>query len=537
MSKSDFIDQWSPANWVTPVFNSGFGVGLSQFSFKPIGSFSAAIFPNNGIGQSANFCLRPEMVRGLFKSYNPSAWGHQRTWEGVTYRFRSRVDSGARNRYASDGSGSGPVTVTLAILYDIEWTTGTQSTNVITDDNGGIPWVPAEEPNWGAVISESKTHITRRLIVDEDTTYTVTRTWEDEITENDLPADVRQTGLTPSVTSQRLRRQMWIENSNDADPDTWSTTGSGTSVDGFVPNEGTALGTYKWRPMAILENDCGDPDLIFVAKLVEHPNLNGITFVGREFASPAPGQGGADEMGYIDADNLGFDAMSWSPTSGGYGTSELGDSHGQIRWEVRTPLTPGGDYAVRVTATKSAGAPGGEPDGELTLPLNGGIHTTPITYFAPMHELDDELDPVNPWGVSFSSATLLLDGDPVPGASVIMTAKRRTPNARVGFAAPDGTYYRERIDNYSWAEDAPRERRVIVGPFAQSEIAQRRVPVEKIAEQYWDNYVIGDLSIPLTETHAGWGAKARAGAVANMITRLGPTTRLYHLGTRVLIDD
>lgn len=536
MSKSDFINQWSPANWVTPVFDAGYGVGLSQFSYKQIGTFSAAIFPNNGVGGSANFCLRPELVRGLFKSYNPATWGHTRTWEGVEYRYRSRVDSGTRNRYASDGAGTGDVTVTLAVLYAIEWTSGTQSTTVTTDNNGGIPWVPDEDPTWGTIDSESKTHITRKLTID-DTTYTVTRTWGDEITELDLPAADRKEGLTPSVTSQRLRRQMWIENSNDADPDTWTVTGSSTSIDGLIPNSATGTGTYKWRPMALLANDCGDPNLRFVAKLVEHPNLTGITFVNREFASPAPGKGGADEMGYIDATALGFADMSWSLTASGYGTSDQGDSHGQIRWEVRTPIAVGGSYAVKVTATRSPGAPGTEPDGDLIMPLNGGIHTVPIVYSAPMHELDDELQPVNPWGVSFSAATLLLDGDPVPGASVIITAKRRDAIVRVGFADTDGTRYRERIDNYSWASDAPRERRIIVGPFAQSSVAQRRVSVEKIAEQYWDDYVIGDMSIPLTATHAGWGATSRAGSVENMITRLAPTVPLHHMGTRVLVDE
>lgn len=510
MSKSNFIKLLTPPRMRPP----GLGV-QSVESWIAFPRYINPSFPDISVGPPY-YQLSP---RSVTKSYAPQAWGFIRSWEGVSYRYRRVVDSG---HVPNPESGNyTPIPANWEVWQELEWNEENQTADVIEGTNDG-------EEYTGEIIDQGKDFITRRAtrtenvygandeLIDTIThTYDSTRTWTDEIVAEDLPAEVNGEALNPAQMSQVLRQKMWLDHSDDSQG--WPTVGS--ILNDTFATLGLADRAYKTRVGALLPTPLPDATLKLQYSLVKYRSLPQIT--STEYFDPAPGDGGADEFGFIDPSALGFGDRGWASGFGNtsWGSSSTADHYGQIRVDLIDPPVRDvpGTLQVRLTKTVSGYPPEGENDETVTLPLGSDGKSTVIEYFAPKRTFwgpdydEDTGDPLpgepgegeGEFTVTYSAPTLLAGGSVIGGATFAFRVKRRLPRVALGWLS-GGIRYRTRRQTYSGTNSAGEEvtsqaTRVIVNPLAQGPDLLLRVETEMWEEHYLDPYGVGSDEFSVTD--------------------------------------
>lgn len=505
MSKSDFIKLWTPDKIQPPMFGSS---GASYWRYDP--EFIFPHFPDISVG--APYSQDPWSVVGRRKTYSPSAWGHSRTYDGVTRRFRKFVDSGevGPGEYPEEDP---PEQATLEIEYSLEWNTATQSADVVVNNNGGVSAASGSVTiiNQGANFIEWRRTIVVGVINVE---YDSRRDFVGEITASDLPAEVPAGDLIAAQISQVLRQKLWMDNSDD------SVGWLNVSVGNNSSSNLSTNGAYKFRIAAFSSNLL--PDATLKAKFSVAEFQSAPQSVNTEFLNPAPGDGGADELGFINPANLGFGDMGWTRSFGSnvtWGSSTVADNYGQIRVDLLDPPARdlSGSLQVRLPKTVSGYPPAGEVDSTVTLSLDSGgksdviEYTAPRrTYWEPPYDPDTgEPLPGSPdegegeFLVYYGNPTLLVGGSVVSGTTFGFRVKRRYPYVALGFLS-EGTRYRTERETYSGVNSAgeeveSRSTRVIAGPFAQGQNAALRVETEMWDEHFLEPYVVSQHEHALTD--------------------------------------
>lgn len=501
MSKADFIGQWQPDNFEKPSLGGG---GITSTT-KEMPNYITPSFP--AIEAGAPYGQVGTRVIGRRKTYDPLAWGHVRTYDGVTRRFRRFVDSGEVGPIQDQfGNNIGTEMADLAIEYSLEWNEGDQTADVITDDNDGTPAnTSAEIIDEGADFAVYET---------DDFGYVSRRDWYDEITEDDLPEEVTAEDLTAAEMSQVLRQKLWLDNSDDSSG--WSQINVGNNASTAF----SAPGAYKFRIGAFVPRPLEGATLMAKFDLVEF--LETPTEGALSYSDEVTGDGGTDEFGFIETSDLLFDSIGWQRVFGsnvGYETTNIGASYGQLRVDlIDTPArTLTGSLQVKLDRTTDGHPPDSVADGTVTLNLDAGGKSEIIEYEAERREpyeeeYDEETEELIPpdtedgegeYSVFYSNPRLIIDGEESEGATFAFRARRRTPVVALGFD-DSGSVYRKRTQAYEGTDasgevTASEDIRVIAGPFAQGINIPRRVLTEKWEEHHLEAYVVSSHDQELTD--------------------------------------